>query len=72
MMLQVFELATLMAIPLVHTWFSTPKTKKIILTGDVTFLQKLYIEYSKIEKPVLVTMRYEKSDDEVYSKQLQK
>ena len=29
-----------------------PKTKKIILIQDVTFLQKSYGEYSKVEKPV--------------------
>ena len=41
-----------------------PKTKKIILTWDVTFLQKSYGEYTKIEKPVLVTTSYEGSDEE--------
>ena len=35
-----------------------PKTKKIILTQDVTFLQKSYGEYTKVEKPVVVTMSY--------------
>ena len=30
----------------------------------MTFLQKSYIEYSKVEKPVLVTTSYEGLDDE--------
>ena len=30
----------------------------------MTFLQKSCIEYSKVEKPFLVTMKYEGSDDE--------
>ena len=38
-------------------------TKTIILTRDITFLQKSYGEYSKAEKPVLVVMRYEGSDN---------
>ena len=41
-----------------------PKMKKIILTWDVTFLQKSYGEYSKVEKPVLVTKSYEGLDCE--------
>ena len=41
-----------------------PKTKKIILTWDMTFLQKSYSEYSKVEKPVLVTLSFEGSDEE--------
>ena len=41
-----------------------PKTKKIVLTQDVTFLQKSYGEYSKVEKPVLVTMSHEGLDEE--------
>ena len=41
-----------------------PKTKRIILTRDVTFLQKSYGEYSKVEKPVVLNMSYEKSDDQ--------
>ena len=45
-------------------WVFNPKTKKIILTQDVTFLQKFYIEYTKVEKPVLVTMSYEGLNDE--------
>ena len=36
-----------------------PKTKKIILTCDMTFLQKNYGEYTKVEKHVLVTTTYE-------------
>ena len=36
-----------------------PKTKKITLTRDVTFLQKSHGKYSKVEKPVLVTMSCE-------------
>ena len=34
------------------------------MTKDVTFLQKSYGEYSKVEKPVLVTTSCESSDDE--------
>ena len=41
-----------------------PKTKKIILTQDVTFLQKSYGEYTKVEKPAFLTMCYEGSDDQ--------
>ena len=41
-----------------------PKTKKIILTRDVTFLQKSYGESIKVEKYVLVTVRDERLDDE--------
>ena len=41
-----------------------PKTKKIISTRDMTFLQKSYGEYSKVKKPVLVTMSYEGLDEE--------
>ena len=63
MRLQVFGLAMLEAIPPVNTGFSTPR-QKIILTRDVTFLQKSYGEYSKVEKPVLVTMSYEGPNDE--------
>ena len=41
-----------------------PKTKWIILTQDVTFLQKSYGEYSKVEKPVILNKSYEGSNDE--------
>ena len=41
-----------------------PKMKKIILTWDVTFLQKSYGEYTQVEKPVVVTTSYEGSDME--------
>ena len=40
-----------------------PKTKTIVLTKDVTFLQKSYGDYSKVKKPVL-TMSGEGSDDD--------
>ena len=43
-------------------WFG-PKMKKIILTQDVTFLQKSYGEYTKVEKHVSVIMSYERSDE---------
>ena len=43
--------------------FSTP-TKKIILTRDVTYLQKTYGKYAKVEKSILVTMSNEGSNDE--------
>ena len=45
-----------------------PKTKCIILTHDVTFLNKSYGEYSKVEKPVILTTSYEGSDDRMNSK----
>ena len=41
-----------------------PRTKTIILTQDVTFLQMLYGEYSKDEITVLVAMSYEGLEDE--------
>ena len=41
-----------------------PKTKRIIVTGDVTFLDKSYGEYHKIQQPVILTTSYERSDDE--------
>ena len=44
-------------------WVFNHKKKKIILTRDVTFLQKTYGEYIKVEKPVLVTMCYEGSGE---------
>ena len=37
---------------------------KIILTRDVTFLQKSYGDYHKVGKPVLVTTSYGGLDDE--------
>ena len=41
-----------------------PMTKMIVLT-KMTFLQKSYQDYSKVEKPVLVTTSYEgPCDDE--------
>ena len=45
-------------------WVFNPKTKCIILTRDLSFLNKSYIEYSKVQKPVILTMSYEGSDDE--------
>ena len=39
------------------------KTKTIILTKEVTFLQKSYENWSNVKKPVLVTTSYEGSDD---------
>ena len=44
-------------------WVFNPKTKKIILTQDVTFLEKSYSKYTKVENPILVTMSYERTDD---------
>ena len=41
-----------------------PKTKQLILTWDVTFLQKSYGEYRKVEKPVILNKNYEGSNDE--------
>ena len=34
------------------------------MTGEVTFLQKSYSEYNKVEKPVVLTTSYEGSDEE--------
>ena len=45
-------------------WVFNPKTKKITLTSDVTFLQMSHGEYSKLEKPILVAISYEGSSDE--------
>ena len=39
-----------------------PKTKQVILTRDMTFLQKSYGECSKVEKPALVSMSCEGLD----------
>ena len=41
-------------------WAFKPKAKKIILTRGTAF----YGEYSKVEKPVMVTTSYEGSDEE--------
>ena len=41
-----------------------PKTKKNILTRDMTFLQKSYGEYTKVEKPAVLTMSYEGLDED--------
>ena len=41
-----------------------PKTKNIILIQAVIFLQKSYGEHTKVEKPVLLTMSNERSDDD--------
>ena len=40
------------------------KTKKIVLTQDVTFLQKSYSEYTKVENPAVLIMSYEGLDKE--------
>ena len=45
-------------------WVFNPKTKKIILTRDVTFLHKSFGEFSKDEKPIFVTTSYEGPDNE--------
>ena len=37
-----------------------PKTKKIILTWDMTSLQKSFGYYSQVEKPAVLTMSYER------------
>ena len=41
-----------------------PKTKRIILTRDVTFLNKSYSEYNRVGKPTILNISYEGSDDE--------
>ena len=40
-----------------------PNTKNIILTWDMSFLHKSYSEYTKVDKPVVVTASYEALDD---------
>ena len=45
-------------------WIFNPKMKRIILTLDVTFLQKSYGEYSKVEKPVVLNTSYQGSNGE--------
>ena len=45
-------------------WIFYPKTKKIILTWDVIFLQKSNGEYTKVKKCAVLTMSYEQSDEE--------
>ena len=47
-----------------YDWVFNPKTKKNILTRDMTFLHNLYSEYSKVEKPAVLTVSYEGSDEE--------
>ena len=44
-------------------WIFNLKTKKIIFTRDVTFPQKSYSEYTKVDISVVVTMNYGESDD---------
>ena len=44
-------------------WVFNPKIKEIILTQDITFLQKSYVDYNIIEKPFLITLSHEGSDD---------
>ena len=41
-----------------------PETKTVILTNNVTFLQKSCWDYIKVKKRVLVTTSYEGSDDD--------
>ena len=41
-----------------------PKIKRIILTCNVTFLNKSYGEYNKVEKPTILKTSYEGSDEE--------
>ena len=48
--------------PTSSCWVYNTKTKNIILTQDVTFLQKSYKDFNKVEKPVLITMSYDGSD----------
>ena len=45
-------------------WIFQPQDKKYYFAQDVTFLQKSYNEYSKVEKPILVTTSYEGLDNE--------
>ena len=41
-----------------------PKTRKNILTKDMTFLQKSYKNWSKVKKPVIVSTSYVDDDEE--------
>ena len=41
-----------------------PKTRKIILTQDMTFLQKSYGEVTQVDKPVVDTTSYEGSNED--------
>ena len=41
-----------------------PQHKKDYFDQDLTFLQKSYGEYTKVEKPVLVTTSYEESNND--------
>ena len=45
-------------------WVFNPKTTKIILTQNVTFLQKSYGDFNNVENHALVTISYEGLDDE--------
>ena len=63
MELPAFRSATPKIIPLKHARFQ-PNNKKNILTQDMTFLQKSYGEYTKVEKPAIMTTSYEGSDEE--------
>ena len=63
MVLQVFRWDLQKVNLLRPTTYSSP-TNKNILTKDVIFLQKSFRDYSKVEKPVLVTVSYKVSDDE--------
>ena len=40
------------------------KTKKVILTKDMTFLQKSYSEWNKVKKPLMVPTSYDDDDDD--------
>ena len=40
------------------------KTGKTSLTNDVTFLEKSFSEWNNVEKPTVVPVHYEGSDDE--------
>ena len=59
---QAFVLAMLVDIPLVYFIFLTLKQKN--LTKDLTFLEKSYGEWYKVEKSTQVPMSYEGSVDE--------
>ena len=41
-----------------------PKTQKYYLSKDMNFLNKLYVEWDEVDKPVLVPISFDGSDDD--------
>ena len=46
-------------------WVYNPKTKTVILTKNMTFLQKSYRDWEKVEKLVVISKNYEGSFDDL-------